>query len=436
MVFFILIFAVLLFYLFVIIKRAKKYKYKQTNDYIYNLEKNFIKDITLRENLFELESELENFDTLFLKISLSKKLLSYFFKPYIKIEGIKHYFEYSAAGIRYLNISHIKNKSILLKLHNLKLESEVLELYGYKNNIDLAQDNILILAPHADDAEIAAFGLYKTAKNVTIVTTTAGEHGLCNYCDFYENDRTKSSLKKAQLRSIDAITIPLLGDVAVENSLALGYFGGRVQWMSQNPGKEATSIIQGVTNMNHYRRVSHSSIELKPNVKATYKEFSNDLSIILKNTKPDIIITPHITIDSHPDHRYTTLALLEALRKSTKKSKLLLYTNHLTLSESYPVGSMHSSITLPPNQKEFYFNSLFSFALEDDLQIDKFFALEAIHDLRDSSLQISIKRVFRHFKRLIKRVIFSKDKSYYRRAIRANELFFVVEDIESYTSQQ
>jgi len=430
MVFSVLIFTLLLFYLFVVIKRAKKYKYKQTDDYIYNLEKNFIKNITLKENSFKLESELDNFDTLFLKLTISKNFFSYFVKPYVEIEGVKHYFEFGAAGIRYLNISHIKNSDVQLDFHNFKPNKEPLKLYGYKNNINLTQDNILILAPHADDAEIAAFGLYKTAKNVTIVTTTAGEHGLCNYCDFYENDKTKSSLKKAQLRSIDAITVPLLGDVAIENSLALGYFGGKIEWMSQNPEEEATSIVQGVTNMNHYRRVSHSSIELKPKVKATYKEFLNDLNMILQSTKPDIIITPHTIIDSHPDHRYTTLALLEVLKKSTKKSKLLLYTNHLTLSESYPIGPMNSSITLPPNQKEFYFNSLFSFALEDDLQIDKFFALEAIHDLRDSSLQISVKKAFRHLKRLIKRVIFSKDKSYYRRAIRANELFFVVEDIE------
>jgi len=435
MIFYILIFTFLSFYLFIIVKRAKKYKYNQTNNYIYNLEKKFIKDIFLKGNSFTLEKELENFDTLFLKLYLSKNIYSYFFKPYIEIEGIKHYFEFGAAGTRYLNISHLQNHDVKVNLNHLKLKAGVLKLYGYKNNIDLSQNNILILAPHADDAEIAAFGLYKTASNVTIVTTTAGEHGLCNYCDLYPNDKTKSSLKKAQLRAIDALTVPLFGNIAIENSLALGYFGGTIQWMRENPDKEAVSFVTGINDMNQNRKVSHSVVGLNRRVKATYKEFLNDLDSIIKYTKPDIIITPHPIIDSHPDHKYTTLALLEVLQNSTIKSKLLLYTNHLTLSESYPTGFIHSSISLPPNQNLFPFDSLFSFSLDKDLQIDKFFALESIHDLRDSFLQTSIKKVLKHLKKLIKRVIFSKDKSYFRRAIRANELFFVVEDIESFSKK-
>ncbi len=33
----------------------------------------------------------------------------------------------------------------------------------------------MMLAPHADDAELAAFGLYSRADNVSIVTLTQGE---------------------------------------------------------------------------------------------------------------------------------------------------------------------------------------------------------------------------------------------------------------------
>ena len=155
--------------------------------------------------------------------------------------------------------------------------------------------------------------------------------------------------------------------------------------------------------------------------------FLNDLVLIIKQSNPKSILTPHPTIDSHPDHKYTTYALFEAIKKTKHSAKILTYTNHLSTSEIYPIGDFHSAITLPPNFKEFYFDSIYSFGLSDDLQIDKFFALEAIHDLRDSTIQISIKKAYKHLDRLITRAIKGKDKSYYKRALRANELFFVIE---------
>lgn len=421
---FYIIFLLLALYLFIVYKRAKKYKYDTSKDYLYHLEKNFISTIKVDANSLCLP--YKDFDSLFLKVELLFNPLSYFFKPYIQIEDTKHYFEYGAKGFRYLNISHTQKSSIKLTLKNTTIKQSELSLYGYKNNIDLSK-KILILAPHADDAEIAAFGLYKMAKDVTIVTTTIGEHGLCNYCDIYDKDRTKSSLKKAELRTIDALTTPLFGNVEMSNSLTLGYFGGSLKWMSEHQDKKASSYVDGFDNMNAFRKVSHAKIKLPLNVEPTYDAFLNDLSEIITQAKPDIIITPHPTIDSHPDHKHTTLGLIEAIESLNFSCKLVLYTNHLELSETYPIGQMHSSISLPPNIKEFYFDSIYSFRLDDEMQIDKFFALESIHDLRDSLVFFSIKRAFKYLNKMVKRKVVGKDKSYYKRAIRANELFFVVE---------
>jgi LmbE family N-acetylglucosaminyl deacetylase len=399
---FYLIFFFLLIYLFLVYQRANRYKYNQREDYIYNLNK-------ISKN------EISDYDTIFLKVTLPFNPISYFLKPYIKIENQKHYFEYGAKGVRYINVSHtaIKNEST--------------QLYGYKNSIKNSK-KILILAPHADDAEIAAFGLYKNTHDVTIVTTTMGENGICNYCDIYNNDKTKQAFKKAELRVLDALSIPLLGNIEVTKCLTLGYFGSTLQWMSQNREKKASSEIKDITDMNQFRKVSHSNIVLPLKVEPTYNSFFNDLKSVIEQGEYDIIITPHPSIDSHPDHKYTTLTLIDVLQKSNSKADLLLYTNHLKLSETYPIGEMNSSITLPPNRENFYFDSIFSFGLDKDLQIDKFFALEAIHDLRDSLIQISIKRAYKHFSRLLRRKLAGKDKSYYKRAIRANELFFVVKN--------
>ncbi|MDD2357532.1 MAG: PIG-L family deacetylase [Thiovulaceae bacterium] len=425
MIFYSFITIFFIIYLFVAFKRAKKYKYNTSKDYLYDLKSPLLYELTLSKNSLTLPLEHKEFDTLFLKISLKFCPFSYFLKPFIELEGVKHFFEYGAKGVRYLNISHIKNAELILTYKYLKLQTKNMTLYGYNNAIDLTK-KILILAPHADDAEIAAFGLYKTAKDVTIVTTTIGEHGMCNYCDLYK-DKTTASLKKAELRTYDALCVPLLGGVDIKNSLTLGYFGGSLKWMSEHPNEMATSLRKEFGDMNSFRKVSHADIELPLHVEPRFDSFLNDLEQIILQTQPEYIITSHPQIDSHPDHKYTTYALIEVLKKIGLTCKLLTYTNHLSFSETYPIGEMHSAITLPPNKKPFYFDSVYSFELDESLQKDKFFALEAIHDLRDSLVSISIKKAYKQFSKMLKRVLTGKDKSYFKRAVRANELFFVVE---------
>ncbi|WP_294961848.1 PIG-L family deacetylase [Sulfurimonas sp.] len=427
MIYFYLLLTLLFFYLFLLSYRVKKYKYNQRDNYIYNLNRNIIDTLEIKNNSLTLSKDIEDYDSLFLKIEIYRNLLSYIFKPYIEIEDIKHYFEYGAKGIRYLNISHVKSKTLKVNIYNVKIKNKGLSLFGYKNSIDLSQKT-LILAPHADDAEIASFGFYKTAKNVTIVTTTIGENGACNYCSLYSNDRTKNSLKKAQLRTMDALSIGFLGNVDIRNSITLGYFGGSLKSMFETPNKKVCSHIKNFTNMNSFRNVSHSNIKLPLYVESTYASILNDLKEILIQTKPKNIITPHPTIDSHSDHKYTTKILIQALKETDVSCKLLLYTNHLELSETYPIGEIHSSISIPPNIKEFYFDSIYSFGLDKETQIDKFFALEASHDLRDSLVFLFIKKAYKHLSRMIRRKLTAKERNYYKRAIRANELFFVVEN--------
>jgi len=419
---FYILFLLLSIYFFIIFKRIKKYRYNQQEDYIYNLEKYFIKEMNLDTKNIDIK-EQNGYDTLFLEIKILSNPLSYFFKPYIQVGDIKHFFEYGACGFRYINISHIKNTHIKT---NIKLISKRSKLYGFKNKIDLDTENILILAPHADDAEIASFGLYKTAKNITIVTLTAGESGVCNYCNLYKNNQEKSVIKKAQLRTFDAITTPILAGVEFCNTLALGYPSSTLEKMAQHPNNEFYSKIKDINTIDDFRKISHAKIKLDAKVKSTYNSLLSDLSEIISQLKPTIIITPHPQIDSHSDHKQTTLATMQILKKQNHNSKILLYTNHLNISEQYPIGDIHSAITLPPNKNRFDFDSIYSFHLDDELQIDKLFALESMHDLKDPTIYISLKSSFKHFKKMLLRKITSKDKSYFRRSIRSNELFFIL----------
>ncbi|QOP46124.1 PIG-L family deacetylase [Sulfurimonas paralvinellae] len=417
---FYIIFLFVLFYLVIIVKRAKQYKYNTKEDYLYDLEKNFIQNINLNDKIHLTN---DKYDTLFLQIKIKPSFFSYFIQPCITINGVKHFFEYGAAGIRYVNFSHAGETTEIKG--NISLQSKSARLYGYKNNIDLENDTILILAPHADDAELAAFGLYKSAKNVTIVTITAGESGVCNYCDLYKNNKEKSALKKGSLRTFDALTVPMLGNIPYTNSLTLGYFGSSLQKMAENPRQAVKSKIDTIENMEPFRKVSHAKVKLDNNVLPTYTSLLKDLNDLITQLNPNIIITPHSQIDSHADHKQTTYAVRNILKRTHKKIKFLLYTNHLVKSEIYPLGDIHSAVTLPPNSKKFDFDSIYSFALDEELQIDKLFALEAIHDLKDSTIQISLKKSLIHLKKMFMRVITGKDKSYFRRAVRANELFFI-----------
>jgi len=411
----------LLTYILIIFKRLKKYKYNQTKDYIYNFKNHISQNVLIQNNRLQIQTN--NKDTLILELKLKISITSYFFKPYIEIDNIKHYFEYGSSGKRYINISYINQG--LIKENNCSFSKKELKLYTFKNTI--TQDSqSLIVAPHADDAELSSFGLYSWLKDVNIVTITAGENGVCNYCDIYK-DLSQATLKKGKLRAFDAITTPLLGGVKLQNSLALGYFGGQLINMRKKPMQEFTSHIKDITSLKEFRHIAHSKFKLAKDVTCSYTNLKEDLKILLLEIKPKYIITPHPTIDSHPDHKESTYLIIELLLELELNSTLLLYTNHLTTSELYPHGAIGSSIDLPPNFKDLLFDSIYSFQLNQNLQKDKFFAIESMHDLRDSLIQLSLKRAWKLTIKLLKSKIISKDKSYFRRAVRANELFFVAQ---------
>ena len=98
---------------------------------------------------------------------------------------------------------------------------------------------------------------------------------------------------------------------------------------------------------------------------------------------PDIIAAPHPVLDATMDHRYTTIALFEALDRTGHQPTLLLYDNHHVYSEFYPYGPSDSLVSLPPwFDADLPMGSVYSHPLDGTAQLDKLFALEAMHDLR------------------------------------------------------
>ncbi|MGJ0323451.1 PIG-L family deacetylase [Aliarcobacter skirrowii] len=407
-----------------VISKHKIYKYNQKQDYIYDFK---------NPKVFELDDinleEYKRDETLILKLKLKSNFLSKIFLPYLEISNInkkeKTFFEYGLNGMRYIDISSFAgNSSIKIDSKMCKITSKKVEIFSY-DNLNIKEKKVLIIAPHPDDAEISSFGLYSSAKESFIVTVTAGE-GSCKFCDFDCDKELKAKIK-GNLRIFDALTTGLLGKVKYENSLVLGYFNETIKIMYENKNKLVSSKTAGISDINYFRRVNHSNIVTNSKPKSNWDSLLNDFECIINSIKPDLIVTLHPQIDSNIDHKYITLAIIEAMEKlNCEEIKLLTLTNHLTQNEFYPYGNMFSTTALAPRFKtSFIFDSIYSHKLSREQQIYKYYALESMHDLRDSTIQIGFKKAFLFAFRQLRRYLSGKEKSYYRRSVRTNEIFYV-----------
>ena len=95
---------------------------------------------------------------------------------------------------------------------------------------------MLVVAPHPDDAEIAAFGFYADTR-ATVVTVTAGDAS-----DRYQNPTQPwMSLTRgavAQMRVWDSLTIPQFGGVPPERAINLCLPDGRLSEMYLHPDRD------------------------------------------------------------------------------------------------------------------------------------------------------------------------------------------------------
>lgn len=147
------------------------------------------------------------------------------------------YLERGVRGTRFLNISRLLNskldgESVRLRGHGLTVRKEKTRVHLCREKIT-AEDRVLVVAPHPDDAEIAAFGLYSDTR-ATIVTLTAGDAS-----DRYQNPTQPwMSLSRsaiANMRVWDSLTIPQLGGVPHEQAINFCYPDGRLMEMYLNP---------------------------------------------------------------------------------------------------------------------------------------------------------------------------------------------------------
>ncbi|MBS9773752.1 MAG: PIG-L family deacetylase [Tenacibaculum sp.] len=384
--------------------------------------------IEIRNNEMVLPEEIDANYTIFCKVKIKSTLWGYLSAPSVKINGkqsSKQYFEARANGYRYINISNLYDKEgeVKFQTKNCKIYNETVEVYAYKNEV-ITNSKILIIAPHPDDAEISAYGLYsKNAENTFILTITGGEHGRDNYSVF--NDKEKNDFARMKLRIWNSLSVAMLGNISTENMLNLGYTDASLKSMYEEQEKTfpiEEEKLKLLKSMNSFYSNSLSQTE------KSWKTFVSDIQEVINKVQPNIIITPHPYLDKHKDHLYSTLAVTEALQKMNyDKGNLFLYCIHNAVNRYYPFGNIGSRITLPPFFNNFScFNKLYSFELNEDDQSNKILAFEAMNDLRIGTNILSVNKVFKRILDMTKRRIFDIRRDYYSQFVRSNELFYII----------
>jgi hypothetical protein len=413
--------------------RRSVYKYDAAQSYNYDLSS---ADKTLQ--LLIQDSSLSfpergNYDTAILEVEIRSNVLGHLLQPYLEIEQsgnrMLHYFEYGANGKRYIDISqnYASDEPIRIKGHHCSWINFTPSLYLFDNQLT-NEASLCVIAPHPDDAEIAAFGLYSHCKNTYIITVSASESGQKMYNELGLSNYEQAVLK-GRTRTVNSLSASILGGVKPQQCVNYGYFGSTLKQMFQYPDTIVTSKVKALSDMNIFREMNVTDTLLNPVYSASWISLVNDFKYSLEKIQPDIIVLPYPRIDTHNDHKYTTLAVFEALKAMDyQKGKLFLYTNHHVLSEAYPFGRIGSVISLPPHfEKPLFFTSIYSQKLDASAQVDKMMALESMNVLRPYyPWQKASKILNRVFKNTMNS-LYGKRLDYFSRSVRSNELFFIID---------
>ncbi len=407
--------------------------YQPASDYRWNPKGYKSYPATINNGELILPEELDRKDTVLLKIKVTASLSGRWFDPNVEVSttdrSYQQYVERDCNGCRYINLTPAFETGGKLKIsaNHCSLENEGSELLVFSRP-DIRNSKVLIIAPHADDAEIAAFGLYKNTDSM-VVTVSAGEaepETFRQYQKDSQQNSQKTAILKGRVRAWDSVAIPKWAGLAEDRAIHLGYFCKHLKRMHDQPDQIISSDYAGISDTRVFRAFNSIKLESDSHGTSSWKQLVADLKEVIEQFEPDYIVTPHLIVDAHEDHHYCTLAVQEAAAQSEQITpEYLYYANHLTETDMHPYGPSGSLVSLPPvvNQ-DIELNGVFSFTLSDEDQQDKVFAIEMNHDLRRP---VRFKKWLR--KRLQKKLIgryqpdFGEDE-FFRKAVRVNELFF------------
>lgn len=383
--------------------------------------------VALANGVLRVEGDFATAQTLVLQVWVKSHWLGRLLDPQVWIGDDRQDLERGVAGVRFLNLS---GQEQALAAGTLRLRGRFCRLAPQAtlhalSNPDFAQQRLLVIAPHADDAELAAFGLYSRAAEVAIVTLTQGEIEAERFRDM-GLDAAEAARLKGRLRSWDSLAVPLWGGVAQHNCVQLGYYCLQLPAMAQQPEQAFGSRESGQSDIRTVRQ--HNAMRLPGDVDGhpTWRNLVADLAQLLEQHRPEAVLTPHPELDPHSDHVASTRALMQAIEQSTWRPRtLLLYANHLHDNDRWPMGPAGYGIALPPTIEALPADGLWSPTLSAAQQMDKAMALGMQHDLQGRP------PFKRRVRRVIQRLLAGRrwprtgEDEFFRKAVRRHELFWV-----------
>ena len=389
-------------------------------------------DVRLEGGRLRVDSPLEAEATLVLAIKVKSGWLGRFLDPTIEIVGAdsrdRQTFERGVNGLRYLNLSGL---APALMAGELRLRGRFCSLQSAPGlwawtTPDYSKQRVMVIAPHADDAELAAFGLYSQAENPWIVTLTAGEIEAEHY-QHMGLDPVEAARIKGRLRAWDSIAVPRWAGVPQAHCVQLGYFCLQLPAMRAAPDQPIASREADLSDIRLFRQLNPFPLPADLDGQPTWNNLLADLRQLLLSARPEVIVLPHPLLDPHPDHICAQQAVIEALQGlAWQPTTVLGYANHLHDNDRWPMGDSGDSIALPPCFDSTYTLRPYCLSLSKAQQCDKAMALGMMHDLQPS---MPFKRRMR---RVIQRMLAGRSVSpwgeneFFRKAIRRQELFWFI----------
>lgn len=376
---------------------------------------------------FKSPLQLTGDETLVLALRLKSRWLGRFFDPAVVLNGDDcQVFERGVAGLRYLNLTGLGES---LAAGQLRLRGRYCRLAGEGQlwvvpGNDLRQKRVMVIAPHADDAELAAYGLYSQAQEAWVVTLTAGEIEAEHYQQMGLANAEAARLK-GRLRAWDSIAVPRWAGVPESHCVQLGYFCLQLPAMQAAPDQPVASREADLADTRLFRQFNAMTLPGDQEGTPTWNNLLADLRALLLTARPQVLVMPHPVLDPHPDHICAQAAVLEALQGLEWQPETVLgYANHLHDNDRWPMGDSGAGVALPPHLENGEVWAPYSLTLDLPTQRDKAMALGMMHDLQPPA------PFKRRVRRLLQRWLAGRrpspygENEFFRKAVRRHELFW------------
>lgn len=353
---------------------------------------------------------------------------------HVKIHGPKQqwvqYIEAGEEGERWFNLTGIVSLAdCRLEAVDCSLAKEG-ELFAFQNP-DLTDGPILILSPHPDDAELAAYGLYSDhAEQSWIITVSAGEKLKTlkkQYIDGLDTSLDEAVLRKGDIRAWNSICTPRLAGVNPHRLFCLGYFNDMLSTLVAEPNQIHPHPSVPSLTPSRFRRWNPHRLPNDANSQHSGARLIADIKSLLELIRPTTVLVTHPELDPHRDH----IAVAEALALAMQFSgfipdRVLLYANHLRHGKHFPYGPEHSRATLPPwfdDQSRLGDWQCYSHPLDMERQRQKVVAFDSMHDLQ-ANLRLE-KRLKRWWGQVVRHNGFHYygTHDYFQTHIKADEVF-------------